>query len=89
MDGSSPASEYEVTVGVAICTPPRNTRYAVTPTLSDEANHDKLTTVSETPVTASPAGTVGAWVSGAAAVVALTLDDCAEALLAASTAATV
>ncbi len=56
--------EYEVVVAVAICTPPRYTRYPATPTLSLEGDQDRLIWLEEITDAESPPGTEGGVVSG-------------------------
>jgi hypothetical protein len=68
--------------------PPRNTWYCVTPTLSVDAVQVNETCVAETALPASPLGTEGGVVSGAAGVVTDTLADEADAFSAASSATT-
>ena len=59
-----PVTLIEFVEGVPIDTPPRNTSYPVTPTLSVDAVHDNVKLVAVRLDEASPVGTVGASVSG-------------------------
>ena len=83
----SPVNEKLVEVGDPTCDPFTNTRYPATPTLSDEADHDNVNPVCDTPLVTNPDGTDGGEISEHAEVAPLT-DAVPDTFPAPSTAAT-
>ena len=64
MEAVKPVLEYEGVPDVPTCVPLRNILYPVTPTLSVEADHERLIWLAEAPDADKFVGTLGAMMSG-------------------------